>query len=68
MVYRRYNDFVSLHELLLARFPYRLIPKLPPKKIVGGNRSFDVHLPLDVTMNFSLQRTRNFSRKGEDLF
>ncbi|XP_014207946.1 sorting nexin-8-like [Copidosoma floridanum] len=35
MVYRRYNDFVSLHELLLARFPYRLIPRLPPKKIVG---------------------------------
>uniref|UniRef100_A0A0A9XXK9 Sorting nexin-8 n=1 Tax=Lygus hesperus TaxID=30085 RepID=A0A0A9XXK9_LYGHE len=34
-VYRRYNDFVALHELLLGRFPYRLIPKLPPKKIVG---------------------------------
>ncbi|KAL1130761.1 hypothetical protein AAG570_012002, partial [Ranatra chinensis] len=32
-VYRRYNDFVSFHELLLCRFPYRLIPNLPPKKI-----------------------------------
>ncbi|XP_015608090.1 sorting nexin-8 isoform X2 [Cephus cinctus] len=40
IVYRRYNDFVSLHELLLARFPYRLIPKLPPKKIVGANSQF----------------------------
>ncbi|KAJ8678592.1 hypothetical protein QAD02_014379 [Eretmocerus hayati] len=40
MVYRRYNDFVSLHELLLARFPYRLIPKLPPKKIVGADSQF----------------------------
>ncbi|XP_012271940.1 sorting nexin-8 isoform X2 [Orussus abietinus] len=40
VVYRRYNDFVSLHELLLARFPYRLIPKLPPKKIVGADSQF----------------------------
>ncbi|XP_043469472.1 sorting nexin-8-like [Leptopilina heterotoma] len=40
MVYRRYNDFVSLHELLLTRFPYRLIPKLPPKKIVGADSQF----------------------------
>ncbi|XP_058798848.1 sorting nexin-8-like [Phymastichus coffea] len=40
VVFRRYNDFVSLHELLLARFPYRLIPKLPPKKIVGADSQF----------------------------
>lgn len=61
-VRRRYNDFLALHELLLARFPYRyiciyteiwrwniiickmflywfeyyfrLIPRLPPKKII----------------------------------
>nr|CAD7426416.1 unnamed protein product [Timema monikensis] len=35
LVRRRYNDFVALHELLLGRFPYRLIPKLPPKRVVG---------------------------------
>ncbi|KAL6262228.1 sorting nexin-8-like isoform X1 [Pogonomyrmex barbatus] len=40
VVYRRYNDFVSLYDLLLARFPYRLIPKLPPKKIVGADSQF----------------------------
>lgn len=34
-VTRRYNDFVALHELLLNRFPYRLVPSLPPKKIVS---------------------------------
>ncbi|XP_014288767.1 sorting nexin-8 [Halyomorpha halys] len=34
-VFRRYNDFVAFYELLLCRFPYRLIPKLPPKKVVG---------------------------------
>lgn len=40
LVKRRYNDFLALHELLLGRFPYRLIPKLPPKKIVGGGSHF----------------------------
>ncbi|PSN58321.1 hypothetical protein C0J52_00167 [Blattella germanica] len=40
LVRRRYNDFVALHELLLGRFPYRLIPKLPPKKMVGADSQF----------------------------
>ena len=35
-VNRRYNDFVAFHDLLLLRFPYRLIPTLPPKKLMGG--------------------------------
>ncbi|XP_063234264.1 sorting nexin-8-like isoform X2 [Bacillus rossius redtenbacheri] len=39
-VRRRYNDFVALHELLLGRFPYRLIPKLPPKRMVGMTSHF----------------------------
>ncbi|KAK9681210.1 PX domain [Popillia japonica] len=34
-VTRRYNDFVALYELLLSRFPYRIIPRLPPKRIVS---------------------------------
>nr|CAI5853596.1 unnamed protein product [Callosobruchus analis] len=34
-VTRRYNDFVALKELLLNRFPYRLVPSLPPKKIMS---------------------------------
>jgi len=38
-VQRRYNDFVSFHELLMSRFPYRLVPKLPPKKI-GASKEF----------------------------
>ncbi|XP_022905142.1 sorting nexin-8-like [Onthophagus taurus] len=36
-VTRRYNDFVALYELLLSRFPYRIIPRLPPKKIVSDS-------------------------------
>ena len=34
---RRYNDFLAFHELLMMRFPYRIIPRLPPKKMMGGN-------------------------------
>ncbi|KAF5302528.1 hypothetical protein FQR65_LT00900 [Abscondita terminalis] len=33
-VTRRYNDFVALYELLLGRFPYRMVPRLPPKKML----------------------------------
>lgn len=32
-VKRRYSDFLQLHEYLLARFPFRLIPPLPPKRL-----------------------------------
>lgn len=35
-VYRRYNDFVVFHELLLQKFPYRMVPGLPPKRMLGG--------------------------------
>lgn len=33
-VKRRYNDFVAFHEVLQNMFPYRMIPKLPPKKMM----------------------------------
>lgn len=61
VVYRRYNDFVSLHELLLARFPYRLIPKLPPKKIVGGKVfvSFFVYSIMVDPMNFNIEGNKD---------
>lgn len=35
-VYRRYNDFVVFHQLLLQKFPYRMVPALPPKRMLGG--------------------------------
>lgn len=37
-VSRRYNDFVVFHDLLLQKFPYRMVPALPPKKMLGGTR------------------------------
>lgn len=39
-VTRRYNDFVALQELLINRFPYRLVPSLPPKKIIMNDSQF----------------------------
>ncbi|SCU80872.1 LADA_0B09978g1_1 [Lachancea dasiensis] len=32
-VIRRYSDFVWLQEVLLKKYPFRMIPDLPPKKI-----------------------------------
>lgn len=34
-VVRRYSDFVWLHEVLLKKYPYRLVPSLPPKRFSG---------------------------------
>ncbi|KAM9058867.1 sorting nexin-8 isoform 3-T5 [Megaptera novaeangliae] len=39
-VYRRYNDFVVFHEVLLQKFPYRMVPALPPKRMLGADREF----------------------------
>ncbi|XP_011376819.1 sorting nexin-8 isoform X2 [Pteropus medius] len=39
-VSRRYNDFVVFHDLLLQKFPYRMVPALPPKKMLGADREF----------------------------
>lgn len=36
-VVRRYSDFVWLQEVLLKRYPFRMIPELPPKKIGTQN-------------------------------
>uniref|UniRef100_A0A1A8PS64 Sorting nexin 8a n=1 Tax=Nothobranchius rachovii TaxID=451742 RepID=A0A1A8PS64_9TELE len=33
-VYRRYSDFDILHEVLLQRFAYRVVPALPPKRML----------------------------------
>ncbi|SCW01511.1 LAFE_0E01266g1_1 [Lachancea fermentati] len=36
-VVRRYSDFLWLQEVLLKKYPFRLIPDLPPKKIGSQN-------------------------------
>ncbi|KAI8644245.1 hypothetical protein BD408DRAFT_384094 [Parasitella parasitica] len=40
-VLRRFSDFWWLWETLLKRYPYRVIPNLPPKKLGGRNDMFE---------------------------
>lgn len=43
-VRRRFRDFEAFNEALLSKYPYRLIPRMPPKKFT--RKSF---LPLSLT-------------------
>uniref|UniRef100_A0A3Q2QUL7 Sorting nexin 8a n=1 Tax=Fundulus heteroclitus TaxID=8078 RepID=A0A3Q2QUL7_FUNHE len=38
-VYRRYSDFDVFHEVLLQKFAYRVVPSLPPKRMLKGGGS-----------------------------
>lgn len=48
-VYRRYSDFDVFHEVLLQRFAYRMVPSMPPKRMLKGGESVQavtaVHTP-----------------------
>ena len=35
-VRRRYRDFEAFSELLLVIYPYRLVPRMPPKKLMSS--------------------------------
>ncbi|KAI7907830.1 uncharacterized protein BX663DRAFT_492143 [Cokeromyces recurvatus] len=39
-VRRRYSDFYWFWQILLKRYPFRVIPNLPPKKISGKDQIF----------------------------
>ncbi|EGF79821.1 hypothetical protein BATDEDRAFT_89471 [Batrachochytrium dendrobatidis JAM81] len=39
-VLRRYSEFWWLAEILTKRYPYRILPVLPPKKAVGVHQEF----------------------------
>lgn len=39
-VYRRYSDFDVFHEVLLQRFSYRVVPAMPPKRMLKGGKLF----------------------------
>ena len=45
-VRRRYRDFEAFHEVLVAKYPYRLVPRMPPKKLAGTFPSLPHSLPL----------------------
>lgn len=43
-VLRRFSDFWWLWEILLRRYPYRIMPNLPPKKLGGSKVTFQNYL------------------------
>ena len=52
---RRYKDFEALYELLVSKYPYRLVPRLPPKKLNNCKRNlytltsvFSIHTRLTI--------------------
>ena len=47
-VLRRYNDFLALHEMIMMRFPYRILPRLPPKKMLGGKTGVIEYIEVSV--------------------
>ncbi|POW01036.1 hypothetical protein PSTT_12762 [Puccinia striiformis] len=55
---RRYSDFVWLNECLLKRYPFRLLPTLPPKRIaISGH-----HLVAGDDTQFLERRRRGLQR------
>ncbi|CCE64870.1 hypothetical protein TPHA_0J00470 [Tetrapisispora phaffii CBS 4417] len=53
-VIRRYSDFIWLQEILIKKYPFRMIPELPPKKMVAANSNNDV--------SFMVRRKKSLSR------
>jgi hypothetical protein len=49
-VLRRFSDFWWLWEVLLKRYPYRMMPNLPPKKL-GGSK-------FNSSFRFSIQKKK----------
>lgn len=47
-VRRRYSDFYWFWETLLKRYPFRVIPNLPPKKISGSKSICEFHFILFI--------------------
>ncbi len=35
-VRRRYRDFEAFYDILIVVYPYRLVPKMPPKKLMSS--------------------------------
>lgn len=52
-VYRRYSDFDVFHELLLQRFAYRMVPALPPKRMLKGGMDWGLILGGGLNSNIA---------------
>ncbi|GMM54432.1 Mvp1 protein [Maudiozyma humilis] len=68
-VVRRYSDFDWLQEMLIKRYPFRMIPELPPKKI-GTSQNLDqtfLKKRLDGLYNFVNLILKHPILKDDDL-
>ncbi|CAO1637292.1 unnamed protein product [Jaminaea pallidilutea] len=59
---RRYSDFVYLHETLLKRYPFRLVPPLPPKRLALPPTVVSLGGPSAQDDAFVEQRRRGLQR------
>lgn len=50
VVIRRYSEFVSLWDVLYRRYPFRLFPALPPKRIGGWFEKDIWFLLIEISM------------------
>lgn len=56
-VYRRYSDFDVFHEVLLQRFAYRVVPAMPPKRMLKGGellRHLNISHCMSLFLHYSL--------------
>ncbi|TIA82170.1 hypothetical protein E3P98_01595 [Wallemia ichthyophaga] len=60
-VSRRFSDFVWLHDCLMTRYPFRLVPNLPPKRLTLGGHSLSTDANFLETRRRGLQRFMNFT-------
>lgn len=59
-VFRRYKDFLSLNEFLSMKYPFRVLPQLPPKKSVNGSKFRQNRREIHFVFTFSRS---NFHRR-----
>jgi sorting nexin-8 len=65
-VLRRYSEFVFLWDCLVKRYPFRLLPQLPPKRIAGKPHFV---LTREPQLTREVKRMRASLNRGEkDLF
>lgn len=65
-VYRRYSDFDVFHEVLLQRFAYRVVPAMPPKRMLKGGELLR-HLNISHCMSLFLHSPHLTVIISEDL-
>ena len=67
-VQRRYSEFAFLWDCLVRRYPFRLLPQLPPKRIGRKWKLFFFCTAGEILSPFSQPMSRFWSKGGTYLF